>query len=297
MVLTASGRVLARLLVAAVAALAVACGNDESGAMIAVGAGDSAESRVLAEIYAGALARTGARVSVEERLGQRDAQLAALDSGRVALLGEHSGALLAFLDSSSQARVPEKVTAALNRALPEGLAVADPADGTDMRPRVLLTAESATRDGVRALGDLAPRCGTLTAGTAPVPGLLELPAALNQVPSCPFAGTASLSGPELVRRALLNGDAQVGVLSGPPTVDPAVLDGLVVLADPDYVLRAQNVLPVYRKGALDERRVKKLNYVAGELTTDELVAMVRRVLEQQAAPAELARAWLDAHGL
>ncbi|WP_280494092.1 hypothetical protein [Nocardia farcinica] len=53
---TAPRRVLARMLVAALAVFAVSCGSAEDESVFVVGAGDSAESRVLAEIYAGALA-------------------------------------------------------------------------------------------------------------------------------------------------------------------------------------------------------------------------------------------------
>lgn len=295
MVLAASRRVLARILVVAAATLAVSCGNSAPDAVL-IGAGDTAESALLAEIYAGALARTGARVSVVSGLGDRGAQLAALDADRVQLLGEQSGDLLAWFDSGARARTPEQVVEALNRALPEGLVVADPADGTDLRPRLLVSAESAERDGLRTVRDLGPRCAALRAGAAAVPELLELPVALRQVAGCGFAETVALPDPAAVRNALRDGTVQVGVLSGPP-LDPALLDGLVVLSDPEYALRAQQVLPVLRKGVLDDRQLKKLNYVAGELTTDELRDMVRRLVVDRVAAAELARGWLDQHGL
>ncbi|MGQ4601038.1 glycine betaine ABC transporter substrate-binding protein [Nocardia sp. R6R-6] len=297
MVLAASQRVLARFLVLASVALVVSCGNDESGRSITVGAGDSAESVVLAEIYAGALARTGARTAVVTRLGGRADYLAALDADRVQVVGEHTGALLAHLDEHATARPPAKVAQTLSAALPEGLVVSDIADGADLRPRVVLTAAAAARGDLRSVGDLAPRCAGLTAGVAPAPGLLPRPAALDRVAGCDFASTMTFPDPAALRKALLDGQIQAGLLTGPPELAPDATDGLTELSDDDYAVRAENVLPLFRKGVLDQRQIKKLNYVAGELTTGDLAAMIRRVRDDGVVPGDVARDWLDAHAL
>ncbi|MFI6169984.1 glycine betaine ABC transporter substrate-binding protein [Nocardia sp. NPDC051052] len=299
MVLPASLRMLARVLVVATATLAVACGNSDQGARITVGAADSVESRVLAEIYAGALARIGARTSVEPHLGGRADYLAALDAGRIDLIGEHNGALLAFLDATATDRAPDidKVPTALSKSLPEGLVVSDAADGTDLRPRVVLSTAAATHDNVRTIGDLTPRCGTLTVGVAAVPDLIALPPAVEQVAECHFAATVPFPDAAALRKALLDGQVQAGLLTGPPAVVPGSTDGLTILSDDSYAMRTENVLPLFRKGVLDERQIKKLNYVAGELTTDDLAAMIRSARDDHAQPAELARKWLDDHSL
>lgn len=305
--LAASRRMLARIVVVTAVGLAVSCGSDNPGPTIAVGAGDSMESNLLAQIYAGALARTGARTSVTADLGNRADYLAALDAGTVTVVGEHSGELLTFLNADAQARKPEvttevadksapvrlSVTEELNRSLPEGLAVSDPADGTDMRARVLLT-EAVGKD-VRSLGALAPSCGEIQAGVASVPGVLQT-AAPVRIAGCDFVGTRPYPDVTALRKALLDGEIQAGILTGPPVLTPGATDGLTVLADNDYAVRADNVLAVYRKGLLDDRQIKKLNYVAGELTTDELAEMIRKVREGAAA-AEVARTWLDNHAL
>ncbi|TQM30787.1 glycine betaine ABC transporter substrate-binding protein [Nocardia bhagyanarayanae] len=294
-VLAASRRVLARVLVVAATAAVVSCGNDDAGPPFVVGAGDAVESRVLAEIYAGALARTGLPVTVLPELGERAEYLAALDAGRVALVGEHTGELLAHYDSGSAARTPSDVIKDLNRSLPEGLVVSDPADGTDLRPRVLVTAEAARRDDVDSVAELAPRCAELRAGVAPAPDVLRVPAAAP-LAGCAFAGETPFADAVALRNALLDSSVQAGVVGGPSALTAAVTDGLTVLTDADYALRAENVVPVFRKGLLDDQRVRKLNYVAGELTTDELVEMIRRVRDGAVA-GDVARTWLDAHGL
>ncbi|MFX0575692.1 glycine betaine ABC transporter substrate-binding protein [Nocardia nepalensis] len=267
------------------------------------------ESNLLAQIYAGALARTGARTAVAADLGRRADYLAALDAGTVTVVGEHSGELLTFLNSGAQARKPEvttdvadksgpvrlSVTEELNRSLPEGLAVSDPADGTDMRPRVLLTEAAATLDNVRSVGEFAPRCGAVEAAVAPVPGVLQA-AGPVRIAGCDFAATRLYPDVAALRKALLDGEIQAGILTGPPAMVPGATDGLTILADGDYAVRAENVLAVYRKGLLDDRQIRKLNYVAGELTTDGLAEMIRKVREGASA-SDVARAWLDEHAL
>ncbi|MFE9785402.1 hypothetical protein ACFYO7_08480 [Nocardia salmonicida] len=68
------------------------------------------------------------------------------------------------------------------------------------------------------------------------------------------------------------------------------------LPDPDYTVRAQNILALYRTGIFDRQQLKKLNYVAGELTTEELVDLIQQV-DTGSRPADAARSWLDAHSL
>ncbi|NEW40295.1 transporter [Nocardia cyriacigeorgica] len=293
MVLAAPLRVLARLLVVAVATVAVSCGDDPATEPLVVGSGDTAESVLLAEIYAQALARTGAGVAVERDLGARADRLAALDAGTVTLVGEHNGALLADLAGDAVAWTGKEVTTELNRSLPQGLVVTDAADGADLRPR-LVVGGAAPFDSV---ADLIPHCATSRAGVAPVPGLLTAPPSALRVEGCDLAETITFPNPDELRKALLDGRIQVGLLAGPAELAPAATDGLRVLSDEDNALRAENPVSLVRKGALDERQWEKLNYVAGELTTDRLVAMVREVRDADADPADLARTWLDEHGL
>ncbi|WP_280394759.1 glycine betaine ABC transporter substrate-binding protein [Nocardia brasiliensis] len=297
MMLAASLRMLARIVLVATAVTAVSCGNDDQGARITVGAGDAVESVVLAEIYAGALAHTGARTTVATGLGGRADYLAALDAGRITLLGEHSGALLTHLDAHAADRTPKNVADALSKSLPEGLVVSDIADGTDLRARVLLSTEAATHDAVRSVRDLGPSCGTRTAGVAPAAGLLTAPPAANTVTGCAFAATIPFPDLAALRKALLDGQVQAGLLLGPPAAGAGSTDGLTILSDDDYAVRAENVLPLFRKGTLDQTQIKKLNYVAGELTTEDLAELIRRVRDEHRDPGDVARAWLDDHAL
>ncbi|MCC3316956.1 glycine betaine ABC transporter substrate-binding protein [Nocardia africana] len=338
--LAGSVRVTARVLVAVTAAtLAVACAHGEGAPTITVGAGDSAQSEVLAEIYAQALARAGTPTSVKKHLGQRADYLAALDAGTITLVADTSGDLLTTFDSSSSATAPDRATAAsvaqhhdpgppvdmtagtpvtlearyvgsvaddLSRAVPEGLAVSDLADATDLRPQFALGPAAAARYPANA-ADLAPHCGDLTVGIAggreldplrtPPDPQRDVVTPLRTVYGCDITRHVEFPGDAELRKALRDGTVDAGVFTSAVPLLPGGPGDPAVVTDPAYAFRAQNVVPLLRQGALDQRQIKKLNYVAGELTTADLATMVRRVRDEHASAAELARTWLDEHAL
>ncbi|MEV6069528.1 glycine betaine ABC transporter substrate-binding protein [Nocardia sp. NPDC052001] len=296
---------LSTALAVTVALATLACGTDDAPALT-IGAGDSAQSGLLAEIYANALGRTGARTAVHRGLGARPGQLAALDAGTVVAVADVTGDLLTALDSTSTANKPDDVVKALNAALPEGLTVGDPADGTDLRPVVVA---DATRTEVypSSLKELAPRCPELTIGIATGPALdpmrapldpqRDVLAPLEAVYGCAVAHPVTFRTAEDARKALSTGEIQLAVLSGPPSYLPGGGADLTALADPSYAFRSAMVVPVIRKAALTSTQLRKLNYVAGELTTVDLADMLRQIRDNGAVPADLARTWLDAHAL
>lgn len=330
MELAASLRTAARAVLAVTAlTLVVSCSHSESGGTITVGAGSSAQSDLIAEIYAGALARTGAHTVVSARLGGRPDLLAALDADRVTLVGDDSGDLLTALDPRSTARIPDpesaaaqaseatgttvaqaepgsSVSDALSRALPEGLAISDIADGTDLRPDFVLSAAQAARLP-HSLKDLAAHCGELTVGIAtgseldplrPGPNpQRDVLTPLRQVYGCDITHYTIYHSDTALRDALRGGRIQAGVLTAPATLLPGGAGDLVVAADPDYAFRAQNIVPLFRQGSLTGTQIKKLNYVAGELTTADLTTLTRRLRDEHASAADLARGWLDEHDL
>jgi glycine betaine/choline ABC-type transport system substrate-binding protein len=93
--------------------------------------------------------------------------------------------------------------------------------------------------------------------------------------------------------ALRSGQVDVAWTS---TAAPDVPDDVVVLTDRTSLIRAENVVPLYRRNELAERQVLALNEIAGELDTGTLADMRRQVAEG-ADPGALAAEWLDAHPL
>ncbi|MGW4242443.1 glycine betaine ABC transporter substrate-binding protein [Nocardia sp. NPDC004722] len=294
------------LLVVVVAAVAVGCGNHDSGPVLTVGAGNSPESMMIAELYAGALARTGLHTRTEERMGERKQLLAALDADTIALFGDVSGDLLTALDATSTATRPDAVNPALSKALPEGVVDSDPADGTDLRPTVV-TATTRVAEYPSSLKDIGPRCDGLTVGITTGPPLDALRAPLDPqrdvldplrtVYHCDLTHQVTFTSDADLRKALSDGEIQLAVLAGPPAFLPDGGVDLTPLADPDYAFRAAQVLPVMRKAALTDEQIRKLNYVAGELTTTDFADMIHQIRDQGAIPSAVARDWLDAHSL
>ncbi|MFD1811585.1 glycine betaine ABC transporter substrate-binding protein [Rhodococcus gannanensis] len=132
--------------------------DDPAPGPITVGAGESAESQVVAEIYAEVLRGTGSPVSTRLGLGAGDT-LAMLDSGEVTLVPEYTGPLLLQLNPNATVTDPadpDEVFAELNRSLPQGLSVSDQG----------LAEDPATtgEEGERAAANVVPlmRAGALT---------------------------------------------------------------------------------------------------------------------------------------
>ncbi|MFI1911676.1 glycine betaine ABC transporter substrate-binding protein [Nocardia sp. NPDC020380] len=307
-----SRRALSAVVLATVAVLSAACGSNSSGPVLAVGAGDTPQSDVLAEIYAQALARTGATAVVKTGMGNRKDLLAALDADTIVATGDVNGDLLTYLDPTATARKPDgdtpavSVTRALNAALPEGLIVSDAADGTDLRPTVVALT-TRTTEFPATLKDLAPRCEDLTFGISTAPALDAMHAPLDldrdvrtpldSVYGCKITHPITYTTDADLMKALSTGEVQLGVLSGPPSFLPDGGVDLTPVSDPDYAFRAANVLAVIRKGALTDTQLRKLDYVAGELTTPDLADMIHQIRDSHAIPSSVARTWLDDHGL
>lgn len=98
--------------------------DDPAPGSITVGSGESAESRVLAEIYAGVLRGTGSPVQTRLGLGDEET-LALLDSGEVTLVPEYTGSLLLQFNPAATVTDPDDVFDELNRSLPQGVSVSD----------------------------------------------------------------------------------------------------------------------------------------------------------------------------
>ncbi|MDG3012524.1 ABC transporter substrate-binding protein [Rhodococcus sp. D2-41] len=296
--------------VAAVLALS-ACGSNETSLTgrsgsgeVVVGSGSSPLGEVVAEIYAGALRDAGAKVRTDLGLGAREQYLAALDGGKVNLVPELTGQLLDHYDRGATATEGKAVYEALSRSLPEQLSVSDPAAAED-REALVVTETTAHRFDLKSITDLAPHCAQLTlGGPFAVSGSRAGLVGLREVYGCGFEQFAGFpldtatpdpaSADRQLADALRTDRVQVAALS---TATPEVTaDSFVVLQDDKSLFPAQNVIPLFRKGALTADQIKVLDRVAGELTTGDLADMIGRVQAGQ-KPAAVAAEWLPAHGL
>ncbi len=228
---------------------------------------------VLAHLYAGALSRGGAAARVDT-VGGLPGALAGLDDASIALVPSFTGMLLTQLDPSSDARAPEDVYADLARALPEWLAVTDQGLAEN-GPTVSVTAAAGAALPEATLSALAPQCSRLSAAIDPGVDAAAVTRALAESYGCAFAPA---------------GPPEVTVVRASDRI--AGVDATdVVLADDRDGLIADVLVPLVRKGAVDETLDRPLQIIAGELTTADLAEMVDRVRGGE-DPGAVAASWL-----
>ena len=265
---------------------------------IVVGSFDFAESRLLAEIYAEALERTGLPVERAFGLGPRELVAPAVIEGLVDVVPEYAGTAVQFL-SLGRAR-PEADVAATHAALVRALrgtvarALA-PASAQDANAFVVRR-EVAERLRLARLSDLGARAGRLTFGGPPECATRPLClAGLREVYGIQFAEVVPLdAGGELTHQALETGIIDVALLF---STDPAIASGdLVELVDDRALQPAENVTPIVRRDVIDRyggRLVAALDAVSARMDTAALRDLNARAQATGSVRAT-ARRWLDA---
>ncbi|MGH8572282.1 MAG: glycine betaine ABC transporter substrate-binding protein, partial [Gammaproteobacteria bacterium] len=156
---------------------------------------------------------------------------------------------------------------------------------------LVVTPQTSQSLGLTSMDQLGPQCGQLTLGAAG-----EWPVRwqdkIAQVYGCTFRDiiTTDAGGP-VTLEALRSGDAQIVNLF---TTSPDIAaNGWVELADPRNMYPAQRVLPLVRSGALNQAGIDALNEVSATLTTEQLTELNRRVIEERAVPADLAKEFVS----
>ena len=263
------------------ALLMVGCAGPAPVPVLQVGATADPQALVLAHVYAAALRQAGGAAEVVVA----DDPLAGLDSGAIAVVPGFTGRLLRTFqpaDSTAPARSPKQVYRAMVAALPEGLAAGDYATAAQDKPAVAVTAATADAWGGPDLRLLPRHCRGLVAGAVAGDRVPE------KVGSC---RPAVREFPDTATQFAALRDGRIGA-AWTSTAAPELPSGAVQLVDDQPALvQAENVVPVYRRGALTEPQLVSLNEVAGVLDTAALAEMHGRV-EHGADPAEVVDAWL-----
>lgn len=285
------------VVLALLSCFAMSCGAvEQPSSTIVVGSTDTVHSELLAQIYAGALRSTGAAVRTQLDAGDSGESLAALDRGDVDVVPELMGELLDTFDSTSEATEADDVFADLNKSLPQGLSVSDYATAED--GVALVIADVNPFAGAQTITDIASSCSQATVSVTSANA-----EALNRVRDrygCSFASVRIEVDEEAVVEAVQAGEStgaealSAGVIrtasSGPKAKDLTALD------DDEGAFRAQNVVPLFRDGVLNENEIKAFGVVAGELTTADLADMIGEV-RGGARSDEVAARWLGEHNL
>jgi osmoprotectant transport system substrate-binding protein len=263
---------------------------------IVVGSADFAESTLLAEIYAGALAAKDVKVSKTLNIGSREAYIPGLEDGSIDLIPEYSGALLTHLKPGSPEVSSEDVYAALKTAVPADLTVLEQSAAQD-KDSVTVTKETADKYSLKTIADLAPVGKELVLGgpsewktrETGVPGL-------KKVYGITFKSYKSLdAGGPLTINALKSGQVDAAdVFSTDPNI---AAEGWVSLEDPKNLFAAQNVLPLINKAKATPAVTETLNAVSAKLTTPVLAAMMKEVLLDKKDPETVAKEFLTTNSL
>lgn len=276
-------RLAATLLSCGWALLIVGCGGTDAPPSVAVGAGPDAESELLAQLYAAAIRYYGSPAHVE----RGDDPVTDLDSGDVQVVPGLTGRLLTRFDPEAVALGDEQVYRSMISSLPEGIAAGDYAMSASDEPAPAVAEATATRWDGRDVSALVKHCAGQRVGA--VEG--EAPPA--EVGACTLAEPREYPDPTSLFAALRSGRIDVAWTSSAASDVP---DGVVVLADKTSLIRAENVVPLYRRNELSERQVLALNQIAGELDTGSLADMLRKVGEGADSGA-VAAEWLASHPL
>lgn len=290
--------------VAVVLVVAAACASPDPSADvmregdIVVASFDFPESRLVAEIYAQALEGEGYTVDRQLGFGPRELVVPALRQGFVDLVPEYAGSALAAMapgsgvDPSDVAEVVDVLSAAIG---PWGLAVLSPSPASN-RNEVAVTAESASGRGLSSISDLSDLATSLVIGGPPeCPSRRQCLLGLADVYGLEFGAFVPLADAGLVRRALLDGVIDVGIVF---STDAALADRTLVVLHDDLELQpADHLVPVVRRAAVDDRAVVLLEDVSSQLTTTNLRFLNWRVANVGTDEAAEARGWLVRHGL
>jgi glycine betaine/choline ABC-type transport system substrate-binding protein len=272
-----------RLAVALVALLVAGCGGQTGAPSVVVGAGNDPESALLAQVYAAALRYYGSPAHVESSHDP----VADLDTGDVTVVPGLTGRLLQRFDPDSTARADEQVYRSMISALPEGIGAGDYTQSAQDKPALAVTETTAGAWKRRDVTALVAHCGELKLGT------VEGAAVPATVGACRLPATREFPDTATLFASLRAGQVNAAWTS---TAAPNLPDDAVVLSDRTALIRAENVVPLYRRNELDEQQVLALNQIAGELDTGALADMRRQVTEGK-EPGAVAGAWLDAHPL
>ncbi|WP_409484453.1 ABC transporter substrate-binding protein [Arsenicicoccus dermatophilus] len=271
-------------------------GSAAGGAKVVVGSADFPESKLLAEVYAGALRAKGVAVDTKLGIGSRETYIPALKDGSIDVIPEYTGALDRYLNKDAKASDPAGILAELRAGLPRQLEVLAPAKAED-KDAVVMTRARASELGVKSITDLAGKSQDLTIGgpaewqsrSYGIPGI-------TQTYGLTFKGFRKLdAGGPLAVQGLKNGQVDLANIF---TTDPAIqVNDFVVLEDPKNFFPAQQVVPLAVTGRLDATGKGALDAVSAKLDTAALTTMLKQVTVDHQKPAEVAADWLKASSL
>ena len=281
-------------------------GATAPGETITVGGATFTESAVMIEMYKALLEDGGYTVEVKP-VENRELYAPELESGTIDVVPEYAATMAEFLNLEANGpdaepvatgEVDETVEALRTLAKDKGLEVLEPAEAANQNA-FFVTEDFASQNSLTTLSDLGELGQPVVlAGTQECPERPKCQLGLEQVYGIDVTENLPLGfGSVQNKQAVVEGDAQLG-LAG--TTD-ATLEGLglVVLEDDKKLQNADNLVPlVHAEGPAGTEEVADvLNSLSGELTTEDLGELNRRVDEDREQAADVARDYLTEKGL
>ncbi|WAU83745.1 ABC transporter substrate-binding protein [Streptomyces sp. Qhu-G9] len=273
-------------------------GDSGGGKSIVVGSANFPENQLLAEIYAQALEDKGLKVTRKFDIGAREVYYDQVVKGGIGVFPEYNGALLSTaVDKKSTAATTEDINAELKQKLPKSVEILDSATAED-KDSVSVTAETAARYKLKSLADLKPVAKDMTIGAgSEFKTRTQGGVGLKAVYGVEFGKFQPLdAGAQSTLVKLLKDDkVQAANLY---TTDPAIVeDKLVVLEDPKNLFSSQNVTPLVYKSAVNAKAKAALNAISAKLTTEDLLQMMKKLVNDKEDSADVAEEWLTKAGL
>ena len=266
---------------------------------VVVGSADFPESKIVAEIYAQALAANGFTVARQFGIGSRETYVPALRDHSIDLIPEYTGNLLQYFDPKNTVTTPDQVELALFRALPGDLAILRPAPADDT-DTVTVTEATAGKWNLKTIADLAAHSGDVKFGAPSeflnrAQGLPGLKARYGlDIKADNFVAISDGGGPATVR-ALVDGTVTAAnIFSTSPAIPQ---NKFVVLGDPNNNFLPGNVVPLVSSQKMSDDLKKVLNAVSAKLTTTALTELNAAVSGNSGVdPDEAARKWVRDNG-
>jgi osmoprotectant transport system substrate-binding protein len=268
------------------------------GKSLVVGSANFPENQLLAEIYSQALEAKGLKVTRKFDIGAREVYYDQVVKGGISVFPEYNGALLSVaVDKNSTATSTEEINAELKEKLPSSVEILDSAEAED-KDSVTVTAETAAKHNLKTLADLKPVAGDMTIGAgSEFKTRTQGGVGLKKVYGVEFGKFQPLDAgaQSTLVKLLKSNEVQAANLY---TTDPAIVeDKLVVLEDPKNLFSSQNVTPLIYKSAVNDTAQAALNGVSAKLTTEDLLDMMKKLVNDKEDASTVAKDWLTKAGL
>jgi osmoprotectant transport system substrate-binding protein len=271
-------------------------GSAAAGAPIVVGSANFTESQVIAELYSQALVAKGIQSSTKPNIGSREVYIKALQDKSISVVPEYTGNLLLNFDKNATATTAQEVESALPKALPSDLKVLKASTAVDQDVYVV-TKEFAAQNGLSSLADLKKVASNVVLGG---PSTLATrsygPQGLEKIYGAKIKEFKPYDSLAVETKDFLDNKIQLAEYF---TTESVIADnGFVELKDPQGMILPQNVVPLVRSEVADNTTATGvIESVQAALTTDDLIALNKKVDTEHQEAKEVAADWLKSKGL